>query len=221
MNKSYFTRPVENLAGEARGYVDAQLENLKLRSVKALSAGTGKIFWYVLLFILAGALLMTLSFAFVLWLGEAMGSYAAAAFIVAGALAVLLLIMFLLRKVLFRGSLVSTYVNTFFPKGEENISSYNELETALLRNEAKVNLHESNLNRSMGEVRSFYSNPALYIDSISTLLGWIPSLFTKKDKDDSGEKKEKKSRKPRKTTKAEKSDQQADEKPADTEHAIG
>ena len=74
MSESNFTRPAANLAKDALGYAGAQLDNLKLRSVKALSSGTGTIFWFAIVLILLSIMLLILSFAFVIWIGEKMGS---------------------------------------------------------------------------------------------------------------------------------------------------
>jgi len=180
MSSFNFTRPAENLASEARGYVDAKLDNVKLRSVKALSSGTGTIFWFILVFILVGVLVLTLSFAFVMFIGEKMGSYATGAFIVSGALALILLIVFLLRKVLFKGTLIPTFIKAFFPQGKDDVKSQNELEKAIMQNEVDITRHEMKIANSYGEARQFYTNPRMFLDGATAILGWITSFFTKK-----------------------------------------
>ena len=188
MSDSNFARPAENLASDARNYVGAQWDNVKLRSVKALSAGTGKIFWVVLVFILVAVLVLTLSFAFVLWIGEALGSYAAGAFIVSGALLLILVVVFLLRKVLFRNTLVSSFVKSFFPHGNEVARNQNDLEKAILRNEVALTREECRINQSFGEAKSFYTSPASYMDGATSIVSHIVSLFEKK-KEEKEEKK--------------------------------
>lgn len=184
-----FVRPAENLASDARNYVGAQWDNVKLRSVKALSSGTGKIFWVILVFILIAVLVLTLSFAFVLWIGEALGSYAAGAFIVSGALLLILGVVFLLRKVLFRNTLVSSFVKSFFPHGNEVARNQNDLEKAILRNEVALTREECRINQSFGEAKSFYTSPASYMDGATSIVSHIVSLFEKK-KEEKAEKKE-------------------------------
>ena len=89
---SKFSAPADNLVSETRGYIDAQIDNVKLRTVKGLSQGTSAIASLLLIFIVANALVLALSFALVLWLGEVLDSYAGAAFIVAGILLLLLVV---------------------------------------------------------------------------------------------------------------------------------
>ena len=209
MSDSNFARPAENLASDARNYVGAQWDNVKLRSVKALSAGTGKIFWVVLVFILVAVLVLTLSFAFVLWIGEALGSYAAGAFIVSGALLLILVVVFLLRKVLFRNTLVSSFVKSFFPHGNEVARNQNDLEKAILRNEVALTREECRINQSFGEAKSFYTSPASYMDGATSIVSHIVSLFEKKKE----EKEEKKAAKEQEqATKAEAKAQEQTEK---------
>lgn len=181
MNDSAFTRPVENLASDARGYAGAQFDSVKLRSVKVLSEGTGTVFWFAIMLILVSILLLTLSFALVMWFGEKMGSYALGGFIVAGIIAVLLVIVLLLRKVLFKGTFISTFSKAFFPQSDLKVRNQNELEKAILRNEVNISRQEVRMNRSFGEVKQFYVNPRFAMDGISALVGWIASFFDKKD----------------------------------------
>lgn len=186
---SDFTRPVSNLANDAFGYAGAKLDNIKLRSVKALSKGTGTIFWFALVLLLVGILLLTLSFGLVMWLGEVLDSYALGAFIVAGGIAVLLIIVLLLRKVLFRGTFVPTFSKAFFPK-DDRIRSHHALENAILRNEANVDNRELLMARSFGDAREFYANPRLFVDGVGSAVGWVSSLFARKkdEKKSKGEK---------------------------------
>lgn len=60
---SDFSAPADNLVREATGYLNAQLDNVKLRTVKGLSKGTSAIAKLLLIFIVAGALVTALSFA--------------------------------------------------------------------------------------------------------------------------------------------------------------
>lgn len=197
MSESNFARPAANLANDALGYAGAQLDNLKLRSVKALSSGTGTIFWFAIVLILVSILLLVLSFAFVIWIGEKMGSYAAAAFIVSGALAVLLVLVLLLRRVLFKGTFLSTFSKAFFPKAER-IRNNHELEKAILRNEVTISKQETLMTRSFGDAKQYYANPRLVVDGVGSVVGLVSSLFAKKDgekKEDRETKKEEKARK--------------------------
>ena len=194
MSESHFTRPAANLANDALGYAGAQLDNLKLRSVKALSNGTGTIFWFAIVLILVSILLLTLSFAFVMWIGEKMGSYAVAAFIVAGALAFLLVLVLLLRKALFKGTFLSTFSKAFFPK-EERIRNNNELEKAILRNEVTISKQETLMTRSFGDAKQYYANPRLVVDGVGSVVGFVSSFFAKKGEERKEEREHKNDRK--------------------------
>ena len=179
MSDSAFKRPVENLASDARGYAGAQLDNLKLHSVKFLSEGTGTVFWFAIILVLVSILLLTLSVAFVLWIGEKMGSYALGGFIVAGVIALLLVILLLLRKVLFKSTFMSTFSKAFFPKAER-IRNHNDLEKAMLRNEVDITKQELRLNNSFGDAKQFFVNPRQVVDGVGAIVGWVSSLFSKK-----------------------------------------
>lgn len=216
MSESNFTRPAANLANDALGYAGAQLDNLKLRSVKALSSGTGTIFWFAIVLILLSIMLLILSFAFVIWIGEKMGSYAAAAFIVAGALAVLLVIVLLLRRVLFKGTFLSAFSKAFFPKAER-IRNNHDLEKAILRNEVTISKQETLMTRSFGDAKQYYANPRLVVDGVGSVVGLVSSLFAKKDgekKEDREAKKEEKARK-REENKEQKEQKKASKKEKD------
>ena len=117
--KNKFTAPVDKLVHKTTGYVNAQIDNVKLRSVKGLSQGTSAVASLLLIFIIVGALVTTLSFAVVLWLGELMGSYALAAFIMSGVLVIALVVLILLRKKLFKSNFISMYTDVFFQKEEK------------------------------------------------------------------------------------------------------
>lgn len=181
MSESNFTRPASNLANDALGYAGAQLDNLKLRSVRALSNGTGTIFWVAVVLILVSILLLTLSFALVMWLGEKLGSYALGGFIVAGGILVLLVLVLLLRKALFKGTFLSTFSKAFFPNGDK-IRNENDLEKAMLRNELNISKQETLMARSYGDAKQFYANPRLFVDGIGTAVDWVSSFFSKDKK---------------------------------------
>ena len=104
-----FTAPVDRLARKTTGYVNAQIDNVKLRSVKGLSQGTSAIAGLLLIFIIAGVFVTTLSVAVVLWLGELMGSYGQAAFIMSGVLLLTIVVLILLRKKLFKSNFISIF----------------------------------------------------------------------------------------------------------------
>ena len=114
-----FLKPIENVLDEGLTYVDEQVDNIKMRTVKVLSEGTTAVTGLLLVFSILSVLLLALSFAFVLLLGEMLDSYAKAAFIVAGALLVILIVVMLVHKRLFKNSFVDMYNNIMNPKQKE------------------------------------------------------------------------------------------------------
>lgn len=111
---SEFTKPVEELGRKAAEYVDLRIDELKLRTVKGLSVSLGKLMLGLLFFSVVSMLLLALSFAGILLLGDIIGSYAAGALLVAGFFLLVLLILYLFRKKLFRNTFVPLFVKLFF-----------------------------------------------------------------------------------------------------------
>lgn len=111
---SEFTKPIENLGKNAFEYVDARVDDLKLRTVKGLSLTLGKLLYMLLVLFIVSVILTALAIGGVMWFGELIGSYAAGAMIVAGAFAVLLVVVILLRKRLFRDTFIPMFIRIFF-----------------------------------------------------------------------------------------------------------
>lgn len=118
MMDSNYSGPMEDLAGSVREYVDIKIDDIKLRSVKGLSVSVSRILSLMLIVGVALVLVLVLSFGLILLLGEAVGGYAAAAFIVAGLLAAMLAAFIIFRNRMFRDSFVRLFVKLFF--GGEN-----------------------------------------------------------------------------------------------------
>ena len=123
---SDFSKPAEDLVQAAKEYADLRIDDLKLRTAKGLSIAVSKLLGLILVLGVVLALLMLLSFGLVLLLGEWIGSYAWAAFIVAGVVAVVLLILLKLRDRIFQGSFVSLFVKLFFADDEQAELSGNQ-----------------------------------------------------------------------------------------------
>ena len=180
MNK--FLAPADHLVDETRGYIDAQIDNVKLRSVKGLSQGTSAIAGLLLIFIFVGALVTALSFAVVLWLGEVLGSYAKAAFIMAGVLLIILVVLFLLRKRLFKDSFVSMYIDVFYQKGSKplGLKGQEELDEAILQSETRIKKEETGISDAFTQMKEFYSPKNLLSESLLTLALHLLSKKKKK-----------------------------------------
>ena len=180
MNK--FLAPADHLVHETRGYIDAQIDNVKLRSVKGLSQGTSAIAGLLLIFIFIGALVTALSFAVVLWLGEVLHIYAKAAFIMAGVLLLVLVVLFLLRKHLFKNSFVSMYTDVFYQKENKPIGlkSQEGLDMAIHQAESRIKEEEEGISYAFTDMKEFYTPKNLLSESLLSLAARI--LFGNKKK---------------------------------------
>lgn len=115
---SGFDRPLQDLASNAREYVDLQVDDLKLRITKGLSLSLGQVLALVLALVSLSILLLALGAGCVILLGNWLGNYAVAAFIVAGFFAVITLILFLLKNKLFVNGFVRLFTKVFFEEEE-------------------------------------------------------------------------------------------------------
>ncbi|MDO4844900.1 MAG: hypothetical protein UIV44_05030 [Bacteroidales bacterium] len=111
---SEFTKPVEDLGRNTADYVEARIDDLKLRTAKGLSLTLGKLLYMLLVLFIVSVILTALAVGGVMWIGELIGSYAAGAGIVAVVFAVILGIVILLRKRLFRNTFVPMFIKLFF-----------------------------------------------------------------------------------------------------------
>ena len=109
-----FTRPIEELGQEASEYIDLHLDELKLTAAKGLSVTLSKLLYILLVMFIASIVLMALAMGGVMWIGELIGSYAGGAGIVAAVFLIVLGVLFLLRKKLFRDTFVPMFVKLFF-----------------------------------------------------------------------------------------------------------
>ena len=181
-----FTAPVDRLARKTTGYVNAQIDNVKLRSVKGLSQGTSAIAGLLLIFIIAGVFVTTLSVAVVLWLGELMGSYAQAAFIMSGVLLLTIVVLILLRKKLFKSNFISMYTDIFFQKEAkpEGLETMEGLDIAIWNAETRVKDKEDDITDAFTQCKDFYTPTNLLGFGMDKLSDWalttISSLFGKK-----------------------------------------
>lgn len=181
-----FTAPVDRLARKTTGYVNAQIDNVKLRSVKGLSQGTSAIAGLLLIFIIAGVFVTTLSVAVVLWLGELMGSYAQAAFIMSGVLLLTIVVLILLRKKLFKSNFISMYTDIFFQKEAkpEGLETMEGLDIAIWNAESRIKDKEEDVTDAFTQCKDFYTPKNLLGFGMDKLGDWaltsISSLFAKK-----------------------------------------
>lgn len=115
-----FSLPARELTDNAREYVDARVDDVKLRLVKGLSVSVSKLLGIILLLGLVSSFVMVLSFGAILLLAEVTSlSYGVAALLVALALLVICIVLFFVRNKLFQSGFVRLFVKLFFG-GEED-----------------------------------------------------------------------------------------------------
>lgn len=154
---SKFTQPAQDIVQGAGGYLDAQINNIKLRTVKGLSKGTGAIASLLLISAFVSVFLLALSFALVMWIGEVLGSYALAGAIVAGGLFVVLLVFILLRKRMFKNSFIGMYEAVLFDKPDESLDTQEKLDEAILRSEDRVKEQQTLVSDRLLKAKEYYT----------------------------------------------------------------
>ena len=184
--KNKFTAPADRLVNKTKGYVNAQIDNVKLRSVKGLSQGTSAVAGLLVIFIIVGALVTTLSVAAVLWIGELIGNYALAALIMSGILLITLVVLILLRKQLFKSSFISMYTDIFFQKESkpESLKTMEGLDMAIWDAEKRIKDKEEDISDAYIQCKDFYTPTNLLGAGVSRLGVWVSTainvLFGKK-----------------------------------------
>lgn len=115
-----FTKPFDDLTSEAKEYVNLQIDDLKLRTVKGLSVTLGRLLWMILLLFVISVVLLAAAFGLVVLLGDAIGSLAGAAFLVAGGFLVLAAVVWFLKDRIFTSSLVRMFAKFFFEDNSQD-----------------------------------------------------------------------------------------------------
>ena len=101
---------------DVRKYLDLKVDDMKLKMIDGLSVGVSRVLVLVMLMLLAAIALAAFAFGIVLLLGELIGSWAAAAFIVGGQLLLILVVLVAVRKKLFLDIFVRLFIGIFYGK---------------------------------------------------------------------------------------------------------
>lgn len=104
----------EKLISDAREYVDLKIDNLKLQAVEGLSLGAGRAVALMVIMMVLFIVIASFSFGCVCLLGELVGSWAMAAFIVGGVFLIVLVALFLLRRRMFVDMFVRLFIEVFY-----------------------------------------------------------------------------------------------------------
>ena len=104
----------ETLEDDIRKYLDIRLEELKLRTVDGLSVGVSRVLSMMVVLMLGAIVLAAFAFGAVLLLGDLIGSWAAAAFIIGGVFLIVLGVLLLFWRSLFVDIFVKLFIGIFY-----------------------------------------------------------------------------------------------------------
>lgn len=104
----------ETLEDDIRKYLDIRLEELTLRTVDGLSAGVSRVLSMMVVLMLGAIVLAAFAFGTVLLLGDLIGSWAAAAFIIGGVFLIVLGVLLLFWRSLFVDIFVKLFIGIFY-----------------------------------------------------------------------------------------------------------
>ena len=104
----------ETLESDIRKYMDLRLEDLKLKAVDGLSVGVSRVLSMMVIIMLGAIVLAAFAFGTVLLLGDLIGSWAAAAFIIGVVFLVALAVMLFFWRSLFLDIFVKLFIGIFY-----------------------------------------------------------------------------------------------------------
>lgn len=103
-----------SVESEIREYMDLRLDDLKLKAVDGLSVGVSRMLSLMVVLMLGAIVLAAFAFGTVLLLGDLIGSWAAAAFIIGGVFLIALVAVLLVWKKLFVDIFVKLFIDIFY-----------------------------------------------------------------------------------------------------------
>jgi len=104
---------------DLKDYVDLKADELKLRTTKGLSLAMSRLAALLLLGGVLAVVLALLAVVLIQWIGEWTGSIAVSSSIVCGFFVLVLVVLFLLRKRLFRDTFVRLFIEVFYGHDKE------------------------------------------------------------------------------------------------------
>lgn len=105
-----------SVVSEIREYMDLRLDDIKLKAVDGLSVGVSRVLSLMVVLMLGAIVLAAFAFGTVLLLGDLIGSWAAAAFIIGGVFLIALVAVLLVWKKLFVNIFVKLFIDIFYEK---------------------------------------------------------------------------------------------------------
>lgn len=104
----------ERMVSDIRNYLDLRLNELKLKTIDGLSIGVSRVLSMMLVVMLGAISLAAFAFGAVLLLGDLIGSWAGAAFIVGGIFLIVLSLLLIYWKRLFVNIFVKLFIGIFY-----------------------------------------------------------------------------------------------------------
>ena len=95
-------------------YLDLRLNELKLKTIDGLSIGVSRVLSMMLVIMLGAIVLAAFAFGAVLLLGEIIGSWAGAAFIIGSIFLIILALLLIFWKRLFVNIFVKLFIGIFY-----------------------------------------------------------------------------------------------------------
>lgn len=99
---------------DVRNYLDLRLNELKLKTIDGLSIGVSRVLSMMLVIMLGAIVLAAFAFGTVLLLGNLIGSWAGAAFIIGGVFLIILALLLIFWKRLFVNIFVKLFIGIFY-----------------------------------------------------------------------------------------------------------
>lgn len=99
---------------ETGKYLEKKLDVLKLQTVDGLSVAASSILSMMTILMVSAIVLAAFAFGTVMLLGELIGDWAVAAFIIGGVFLILLIILIIFRKKLFVDMFVQLFIGMFY-----------------------------------------------------------------------------------------------------------
>ena len=104
----------ERMVSDIRNYLDLSLNELKLKTFDGISIGVSRVLSMMLVVMLGAIALAAFAFGAVLLLGDLIGSWAGAAFIVGGIFLIVLSLLLIYWKRLFVNIFVKLFIGIFY-----------------------------------------------------------------------------------------------------------
>lgn len=99
---------------DVRNYLDLRLNELKLKTIDGLSIGVSRVLSMMLVIMLGAIVLAAFAFGTVLLLGDLIGSWAGAAFIIGCVFLIILALLLIFWKRLFVNIFVKLFIGIFY-----------------------------------------------------------------------------------------------------------